>query len=230
MFKNFYHHVTIKVSVIVVPIAAVSLLVVGFFVSGSAPSLSNVGFGSLNSGKGQYTPYPGKPSPPPGFLGYVPPAPAKVKCTSADFHLYATWPGAYNGNIAESVELKNTSTTYCYLTGAPPIEVNLAKGGTEPVALGMHASQRVDIQPGQGLFFVFGSPASCTNANNGINEVATGMSLGMPGGDISGSGLNLDVACGGLSLLVFAVPGKLMNPPSTYAYPSSRIPKPGASS
>ena len=229
MFKKFYHHVTRRVSVIVVLIAAVSLLAVGFFLSGSAAS-SSYSFGSVNSGKGQYTPYPGKPAPPPGFLGYVPPAPAKVECTSADFHLYVTWPGAYNGNIAESVELKNTSTTYCYLTGAPPIQVSSAKGGTEPVSLGKFASQRVNIQPGQGLFFVFGSPANCANANNGINEIATGMSLGMPGGSISASGLNLNVACGGLSLLVFAVPEKLMNPPSTYTYPSSRIPKPGASS
>lgn len=165
------------------------------------------------------TGYPGKLTPPCSFRPAAPPPSAYVACTKGGLRLSAMWPGAYHGFTGESLELVNTTDAPCYLGGAPSMKVSTTSGGTESVSQGDFASTRVDVQPGEDLLIGLGSPGTCAKA--GTPDSASGVTLTLPGGTMTVSGLRFGVECGAPLLQIFEVAPVPMQPPTTPAGPPS---------
>ncbi len=165
-------------------------------------------------------PCPGKPMlhcpalPPPPVL-----PPAQVSCVKSGLKVSSMWPGAYQGLTGESLELANTTDAPCYLTGAPRMKVGTTSGGTESVARGGLASKRVDVQPGEDLFIALGSPGTC--AKPAAPDSASSLTLALPGGTMTVSGLRFGVECGAPVLEIFGVSPIPMSAPTTTAGPPS---------
>ncbi len=159
------------------------------------------------------TPYPGKPSLPSDYKPPSTPTPATISCSKPTLQLYAMWPGAYQSYATESVELSNTSSKPCFLAGALPMSVTLAKGGSEPVSLKSYSSTRIDLQSNQVVLLIFGSPGAC---NPLVHEPASSVTLKISSGDLTIPGLKLDVGCGQPTLLDFAALAHPMTPPPTF--------------
>ncbi len=157
------------------------------------------------------TGYPGKPTPPCSYQPPPPPPAAHVACTKGGLRLSEMWPSAYQGYAGESIELISTNDAPCYLVGAPPMKVSATSGVTESVSRGDLVSKRVDLQPGEDLFMIIGSPGTCSNT---ANNWASSVTLTLPGGTMAISGLRFGVMCGAPHLLIFGAAPIPMYPPT----------------
>jgi hypothetical protein len=148
------------------------------------------------------TPYPGKPSPPAGLATATPQPIATTACTASGLQVAWLKEGGYQGDDTETLELAPSTASACYLATPPTMQVVTESGAEDVVADGDYTAQRLDIESGQAAMLLFGSPAACS----ATPQVATHMSLAIPGGgSLQVSGLNLDVACGAPTLLIFDV-------------------------
>lgn len=192
---------------------AVVLAVTSFLISQGKSTQTNAAY--------KPTPYPGKPLLPLTYKPPSSPAPATVACSKSTLKLYAMWPGAYQNYATESIELSNTSSSPCFLAGALPMSVTLTNGSSEPVSLKSFSSTRIDLQSSQVVVLIFGSPGEC---NPLIHKPVSSVTLGSSSGNMTISGLKLDVGCGQPTLIQFFAPSYPMSPPPTY--PVSAQPPP----
>ena len=151
------------------------------------------------------TPFPGKPTPSVCPATPSPTVLAQRECTSADLSVSALSPGAYHGYATQSVYLVNGSGRPCFLSGVPSITAHVGNGGDKPVSVGQFASQRLDLQPGAKVMIAAGAPGACSGMGAATRQQATSLTVALAGGDLtaSGSGLNWDVECGSLTVLLF---------------------------
>jgi hypothetical protein len=114
-------------------------------------------------------------------------------------------PAAYHGYAVEAVYLVNGSGTPCFLSGAPSITAHLGTGDQKAASAGQFASQRVDLAPGQKVRIALGAPGACSGMGANTRQQATSLTVALTGGDLtaSGSGLNWDIECGSLTVLLF---------------------------
>ena len=145
------------------------------------------------------TPYPGKPTPSGPIPTPLPPA--TVACTLGDLEV-AGWPGGYLGDETESVEFTNTTSTACYMAGAPAIQLTLGSGVVESVALGQFATPTVDIEPGQSALLLFGSSGMCM-ASETPPAQPTSAIVALANGNAWAIAESMEVGCGVPSVVVF---------------------------
>ncbi len=170
-----------------------SVIVAILAISGATVTITTLGVGSTKTSVSSASscpsavygkPYPGKPPLPCSFHLPPPPPPAHIPCSTSTLKFITIGRGIGYETIApnnpnsvpafeDSVVLRNISNQSCYLTGPPPMSVVSNTGKVESVDIlssttGMVDNQnRLNLPPGQYLWFLLEGPVACTG-NTGI--------------------------------------------------------------
>lgn len=168
--------------------------------NGTKPTASRVGTsGSPTQAANLY----GKPGPVPSPTTTIPPA--TRECSNGDLQLVATWPAAYNGDVAQAAEFQNVSASSCYLPDAPTVQLHLSSGDSETAPPARNVSRRVDIPNTAYLFFAVDAPERCQSS-----PVAS-IDIDFPGGAVTLNG-KMEVACSPQLLMLDETPTRISVP------------------
>lgn len=165
-------------------------------------------------------PHPGKPIPT-SCPTVVKHSATLVPCTKNDLLPSGkSLSGAYQGYATASIQLMNTTDTSCFLAGAPLLKVTSSSGMVVPVSKGQFGSQQVDLQPGEELFMLIGSPGGC--ADTGTLGRASSATLTVPGGTITIPGIDFGMGCGAPTVVLYEA--QEPEPAPTHLPPASPAP------
>jgi hypothetical protein len=120
-------------------------------------------------------------------------------CSAGDLHVTVGAAGAWRGFASQEIRLARIGTGRCWLDGAPALELVSAEGLRQAVAAGDEAltRRRVDLDPGDAMQVLLGTPGTCDAAIGPERRVLTRLRLVAPGGgDAVLAGVHVDTLCG----------------------------------
>lgn len=133
-------------------------------------------------------------------------APAARPCRAADLQVTVGGAGAYQGHATQEIRLTNGAGDACFLPGVPSSTLLFDDGSQESTDPGRFATSRADVQPGQSVEVLLGTPGTCAGAGPARSRVATRLRLQpAAGGSVDVPGIQLDVQCGPSSVVLFEV-------------------------
>lgn len=129
-------------------------------------------------------------------------------CAANDLQIVLGQKGAYRGHATQEIRLTNRGADTCSLPGFPSMQ--LLPAGEAPQTLAAHelapqlATDRVDLDPGEDVVILVGTPGSCDASIGPQRKVSTRLQLALPGGGLKVlDGAHVDTLCGRASIMHF---------------------------
>jgi hypothetical protein len=134
-------------------------------------------------------------------------APARA-CADADLQVSAGPAGAYRGQATQEIRLANTGAEACHLPGFPGVQLQPANEAPQTVGASelapQLASTRLDLDPGEEVILLLGTPGSCEAANRPERKISKRLQLALPGGGVKAvEGVHIDTLCGRATVMRF---------------------------
>ncbi len=122
-------------------------------------------------------------------------------CAAIDLQIVVGKNGAFHGQATQELALHNQSSTACFLSGVPELQL-LDPGVPAKVEPGGFGTQRVDLVPTQAAIILIGTNATCLGA--GHPKVASTLQMTLPNGDVTiVKGTWINTECGSASVMTF---------------------------
>jgi hypothetical protein len=135
-------------------------------------------------------------------------AAAARACAASDLQVTAGPAGAYRGQATQEIRLANIGAEACHLPGFPGLQ--LQPTGEAPQTVGASelapqlASARLDLDPGEEVSLLLGTPGSCEAANRPERKISKRLQLALPGGGVKSlDGVHIDTLCGRATVMRF---------------------------